>query len=79
MDYCCYVHDLNVWGPSAFSPMNACGAVMCLYYATEYPTGAVQAFPEVENARQCIYDWAKKLCKGNQMTDAPVPGTVINP
>jgi len=79
VDYCCYVHDLNVWGPSPTSPMNACGAVMCLYYATEYPAGAVQAFPEVENARQCIYDWAKKLCNGIQTADAPVPATMINP
>lgn len=81
VDYCCRMHDRNVWGPSPTSPMNACGAVMCLYYATEYPAGAVQGFPEVENARQCIYDWAKKLCGVIQIQplDAPLPATMINP
>jgi hypothetical protein len=79
VDYCCRMHDMNVWGPSPTSPMNACGAVMCLYYATEYPAGSVQAFPEVENARQCIFDWAKKLCGGIQPLDTPPPATMINP
>ena len=78
VDYCCYIHDLNVWGPSSTSRINACGAAMCLYKATQYPADAVATFPEVENARQCIYDWARRWCGGNQPQDLPAPETAIN-
>jgi hypothetical protein len=81
VDYCCYLHDLQAWqgGNGTHQQNLACGAVMCMMKATAYPAGAENQFPDMENARQCVHDWAATLCGGNQLNDTPAPVVQYNP
>lgn len=86
VDYCCYLHDKQTWSEQGASDfrnfqLNSCGMLMCLNKMTEFPAGAAAHFPDTEDARQCIYNWASVplSCPGNQSNDAPPPQTRINP
>jgi hypothetical protein len=85
VDYCCYLHDNRVWderdAPSniAIERNLACGMALCLYHQMEHPAGAASAFPEVQTARQCIYDWAALGCTFDQSNDPPGPVERLRP
>jgi len=81
VDACCRIHDQNKFDnrtipgvgrkPDSISPVNACGFAMCLAGARGYPEGIGAFFPQIERARQKMYDWAKALCPGVQPLDLP--------
>lgn len=68
VDYCCRLHDQNLFAPTlaALSPKNACGFAMCLRMATASPADITQRLPDVEHARQQMYNKAALLCSGMQ-------------
>jgi len=76
VDYCCRLHDAQVWGAESLSDPNGfpneCGILMCLSQATGSP-GVMASLPDVEAARQYWYDGAALICPGNQANDAPPP------
>jgi hypothetical protein len=80
VDYCCRLHDKNLFDdrefpllgkPNSLSPINACGFVMCLASARAWPRDPATYFPQVERARQKMYNWSKALCPGIQPPNPP--------
>lgn len=76
VDYCCRLHDDQVWRYEGKKESNECGIAMCLRQATVKGIAALP--PDVEEARQHWYGegavgGATYLCPGNQSDDAPAP------
>jgi hypothetical protein len=78
VDYCCRLHDRNLFDPSlqSISPHNACGFVMCLSEATGFPADITERLPDVERARRQMYNKAAILCGVEVQPELPAPEIV---
>lgn len=76
LDYCCRLHDQNLFADPVRAVHNACGFVMCVSQAEGFPADITERLPDVERARRQMYNKATILCGVEVQPELPAPEIV---